>query len=142
MKKYIFFVLLFSVVNNGWAATESIAHNKDVAQCIKKYAESDDECLGDLNDKSENDLKDIYNKKLNELTAFDYTRWWRGSQEQKERMLATYKQNQQDWVQYRNNYCELISTQAQGTHAFTENMLSCVLNMNKIRGDQIRMITP
>ncbi|AUP76159.1 hypothetical protein CWS02_00385 [Enterobacter sp. EA-1] len=102
---------------------------------------SDDECL-DLNDKSENDLKDIYNKKLNELTAFDLHSLVAGVTGTKERMLATYKQNQQDWVQYRNNYCELISTQAQGTHAFTENMLSCVLNMNKIRGDQIRMITP
>lgn len=55
-------------------------------------------------------------------------------------MLATYKQNQKEWLQYRNNYCELVSTQAMGTHAFGEDMLGCVLNMNTLRIDQINKI--
>ncbi|WP_312692770.1 lysozyme inhibitor LprI family protein [Kosakonia sp.] len=142
MKKYFLLILLFFIGNYAFAAADNMTLNQDVAQCIKKYADNDDECLGGLSDTSESDLTAIYHLKLKEISEFDYTRWWRGTPEQKARMLTTFKQNQQDWIQYRNNYCELASTQAQGTHAFTENMLSCVLNMNTIRAQQIRMITP
>ncbi len=141
MKKIIFTTFLVFFANHTWAAVENIAHNKAVEQCVKKYGENNDECLGDIGDKSERDLKLVYEAKLKEISSFDYTRWWMGTQEQKDRLLATYKKNQQDWIQFKNDYCELVSTQAKGTHAFTENMLSCVLNMNDLRREEIRMIT-
>lgn len=140
MKNIILTMLMIFFSNHALAAVGNIAHNKEVEQCVKKYGENNDECLGDISDKSEGDLKKVYEAKLKEISDFDYTRWWMGTQEQKDRLLATYKKNQQDWVQFKNDYCELVSTQAKGTHAFTENMLSCVINMNELRREQIQMI--
>ncbi|WLI78205.1 lysozyme inhibitor LprI family protein [Kosakonia sp. H02] len=142
MKTITLIASLLFFGNSAFAATKSITENKDVSHCAKVYGESDDECLGDLNEKSEKELNDSFNNKLKEITSHDYTRWWRGTQEQKDRMLATYKQNQKEWIQYRNGYCELVSTQAMGTHAFGEDMLGCILNMNKLRIEQINMIKP
>lgn len=140
MKKIIFTILLVLFTQHAWAAVVSFSHNKNVEQCVKEYGENDDECLGDISDKSEQDLKLVYEAKLKEISNFDYTRWWMGTQEQKDRLLATYKKNQQDWIQFKNDYCELVSTQAKGTRAVTENMLSCVINMNELRREQILMI--
>jgi uncharacterized protein YecT (DUF1311 family) len=140
MKKIFLTAFFIFFANHTWAAVGNVAQNKSVDQCVKKYGENDDECLGAISDKSESDLKLVYEAKLKEISDFDYTRWWMGTQEQKDQLLATYKKNQQDWIQFKNDYCELVSTQAKGTHAFTENMLSCVINMNELRSEQIRMI--
>ncbi|MDF7758166.1 DUF1311 domain-containing protein [Kosakonia cowanii] len=140
MKINVFFVALFIFANGAFAASKASFEQKSISHCIEKYGENDDECLEDVNDTSEAALNKAYEAKLKEISSFDYTRWWRGSQEQKDRMLATYKQNQTEWLQYRNNYCELVSTQAMGTHAFGEAMLGCVLNMNTLRIDQINKI--
>lgn len=64
-----------------------------------------------------------------------------GTEEQKDRFISTCKKNQQDWVQYKSDYCELVVTQAKGTLVFTENMLSGVVNMNELRREQILTIT-
>ena len=141
MRIIISAVLLFILVSPCWAVESIISKNKEVELCIKIHGENDDECLSDVSDETERLLADSYSRKLKEITAFDYTRWWRGTAEQKERMLALFKKNQQEWMQYRNDYCDLISTQAQGTHVFTENMLSCIVNMNEARVKEIDNIT-
>lgn len=87
-------------------------------------------------------MNETYNDKLKEIAEFDFTRWWMGTQEQKDRMLEAYKQNQQDWIKYRDNYCELISVPEQGTHLLSEAILSCMVNMNALRINQIEMIKP
>ncbi len=142
ISKIISVALLYFVSNSGWAATDSIAYNARVVECIKKYGENNDECFGELNKKSENRLNEAYNDKLKEIAEFDFTRWWMGTQEQKDRMLEAYKQNQQDWIKYRDNYCELISVPEQGTHLLSEAILSCMVNMNALRINQIEMIKP
>jgi uncharacterized protein YecT (DUF1311 family) len=43
----------------------------------------------------------------------DYTKWWMGSKEQKQSMLSAFKKSQDGWVQYRDNYCQVLTTSEQ-----------------------------
>ena len=132
MKEIILIASLYSISNGAWSAIESIAHNESVVSCVNKYGGNNDECFGEIHKKSESMLTEVYNNKLKEMAAFYFTRWCQ----------EAYKQNQQDWIKYRDNYCELISVTEQGTHSLSEIMLSCMVNMNALRINHIEMIKP
>lgn len=139
MKRFLFLISLCSLYVTA-AATP--LHHPDVERCIKQYGENSDECLGTLNDRSQRALKNAFEAKLSEVNAFDFTRWWRGTQPQKDQMISTLKKNQAAWLSYRDDYCGLVTTADQGTHAFSENMLSCILNMNSEREKALSAIQP
>lgn len=142
MKKIFFLISLLVLQFNAVADSLPILKNKAVENCVAKYGEEDNECLGSLNDKTNTELQNSYNEKLHELEKMDYTKWWMGSKEQKQSMLSAFKKSQDEWVQYRDNYCQVLTTSEQGGHAFGEVMLSCLINMNNNRIAEIKMTNP
>ena len=142
MKKIFLLISLFALQFNVVADSLSILKNKAVENCVAKYGENNDECLGSLNDQTNNELQSIYNEKFHELEKVDYTKWWMGSKEQKQNMLSAFKKSQDEWIQYRDNYCQVLTTSEQGGHAFGEVMLSCLINMNNNRIAEIKITNP
>lgn len=142
MKKIFFLISLLALQFNAVADSLPILKNKAVENCVTKYGEEDSECLGSLNDKTNSELQNSYNEKFHELEKMDYTKWWMGSKEQKQSMLSAFKKSQDEWVQYRDNYCQVLTTSEQGGHAFGEVMLSCLINMNNNRIAEIKMTNP
>lgn len=142
MKKIFFLISLLALQFNAVADLLPILKNKAVESCVTKYGEEDSECLGSLNDKTNTELQNSYNEKFHELEKMDYTKWWMGSKEQKQSMLSAFKKSQDEWVQYRDNYCQVLTTSEQGGHAFGEVMLSCLINMNNNRIAEIKMTNP
>ena len=142
MKKIFFLISLLALQFNAVADSLPILKNKAVENCVTKYGEEDSECLGSLNDKTNTELQNSYNEKFHELEKMDYTKWWMGSKEQKQSMLSAFKKSQDGWIQYRDNYCQVLTTSEQGGHAFGEVMLSCLINMNNNRIAEIKMTNP
>lgn len=138
------FILLPLLAFQFSAIAESlpILKNKAVENCIAKYGEEDDECLGSLNDKTKSELLTVYNEKYHELEKADYTKWWMGTKEQKQNMLSAFNKSQDEWIQYRDNFCQVLTTSEQGGHAFGEVMLSCLINMNNNRITEMKNINP
>ena len=142
MKKIFFLISLLALQFNAVADSLPILKNKAVENCVTKYGEEDSECLGSLNDKTNTELQNSYNEKFHKLEKMDYTKWWMGSKEQKQSMLSAFKKSQDGWIQYRDNYCQVLTTSEQGGHAFGEVMLSCLINMNNNRIAEIKMTNP
>ena len=127
---------------NSLASDLNITENSEVLGCISNYGEENAECFSNLNEKTERKLILSFDSKLTQISNFDYEKWWMGSQEQKEDMISFFKKNQNEWKIYRNNYCQIASTAAENTHSYAGSMLSCIINMNKKRIDEINMINP
>ncbi|EOU9561992.1 lysozyme inhibitor LprI family protein [Cronobacter dublinensis] len=141
MKKIVF---LFStlLISHTLMATDQkdITADNAVDQCLDKYYEFSSECLEDLNDKTEAELKKAYETKLKALERVDYTKWWMGDEDRKKRMIEAFRKSQRDWLTYRDSYCEVATIGEQETHFIGAAWTGCTINMNKRRIKEIQLI--
>ncbi|WP_105664281.1 lysozyme inhibitor LprI family protein [Cronobacter dublinensis] len=141
MKKIVF---LFSalLISHTLMATDQkdITADNAVDQCLDKYYEFSSECLEDLNEKTEAELKKAYETKLKSLERVDYTKWWMGDEDRKKRMIEAFRKSQRDWLTYRDSYCEVATIGEQETHFIGAAWTGCTINMNKRRIKEIQLI--
>ncbi|WP_105660452.1 lysozyme inhibitor LprI family protein [Cronobacter dublinensis] len=141
MKKIAFIISLLLVSYASLAADEKdITADNAVDQCLDKYYEFSSECLEDLNDKTEAELKKAYETKLKSLERVDYTQWWMGDEDRKKRMIEAFRKSQRDWLTYRDGYCEVATIGEQETHFIGAASVGCTINMNKRRIKEIQLI--
>ncbi|WP_336295921.1 lysozyme inhibitor LprI family protein [Cronobacter dublinensis] len=141
MKKIAFIISVLLVSHGSLAADEKdITADDAVDQCLDKYYEFSSECLEDLNEKTEAELKKAYETKLKSLERVDYTKWWMGDEDRKKRMIEAFRKSQRDWLTYRDGYCDVATTAAQGTHFLGAASVGCNINMNKRRIKEIQLI--
>ncbi|STD15766.1 lysozyme inhibitor LprI family protein [Cronobacter sakazakii] len=140
MKRILAIIPLLMIATASLAADEKdITSDNAVDQCLDKYYEFSSECLEDLNDKTEAELKKAYETKLKSLERVDYTKWWMGDEERKKRMIEAFRKSQRDWLTYRDGYCDVATTAAQGTHFLGAASVGCNINMNKRRIKEIQL---
>ncbi|EOC0265634.1 lysozyme inhibitor LprI family protein [Cronobacter dublinensis] len=140
MKKILAIIPLLMIATASLAADEKdITSDNAVDQCLDKYYEFSSECLEDLNDQTEAELKKAYETKLKSLARVDYTKWWMGDEERKKRMIEAFRKSQRDWLTYRDGYCDVATTAAQGTHFLGAASVGCNINMNKRRIKEIQL---
>ncbi|MDI7385985.1 lysozyme inhibitor LprI family protein [Cronobacter dublinensis] len=141
MKKIAFIISVLLVSHGSLAADEKdITADNAVDQCLDKYYEFSSECLEDLNDKTEAELKKAYETKLKSLARVDYTKWWMGDEDRKKRMIEAFRKSQRDWLTYRDSYCEVATIGKQETHFIGAAWTGCTINMNKRRIKEIQLI--
>ncbi|MEX5384172.1 lysozyme inhibitor LprI family protein [Cronobacter sp. JZ38] len=141
MKRILAIIPLLMIATASLAADEKdITSDNAVDQCLDKYYEFSSECLEDLNDKTEAELKKAYETKLKSLERVDYTKWWMGDEDRKKRMIEAFRKSQRDWLTYRDGYCDVATTAAQGTHFLGAASVGCNINMNKRRIKEIQLI--
>ncbi|EPE7491617.1 lysozyme inhibitor LprI family protein [Cronobacter universalis] len=140
MKRILAIIPLLMIATASLAADEKdITADNAVDQCLDKYYEFSSECLEDLNDKTEAELKKAYETKLKSLERVDYTKWWMGDEDRKKRMIEAFRKSQRDWLTYRDGYCDVATTAAQGTHFLGAASVGCNINMNKRRIKEIQL---
>ncbi|EOC1455078.1 lysozyme inhibitor LprI family protein [Cronobacter sakazakii] len=140
MKRIMAIIPLLMIATASLAADEKdITSDNAVDQCLDKYYEFSSECLEDLNDKTEAELKKAYETKLKSLERVDYTKWWMGDEDRKKRMIEAFRKSQRDWLAYRDGYCDVATTAAQGTHFLGAASVGCNINMNKRRIKEIQL---
>ncbi|EMA8649976.1 lysozyme inhibitor LprI family protein [Cronobacter sakazakii] len=140
MKRILVIIPLLMIATASLAADEKdITSDNAVDQCLDKYYEFSSECLEDLNDKTEAELKKAYETKLKSLERVDYTKWWMGDEDRKKRMIEAFRKSQRDWLTYRDGYCDVATTAAQGTHFLGAASVGCNINMNKRRIKEIQL---
>ncbi|NCH34065.1 lysozyme inhibitor LprI family protein [Cronobacter sakazakii] len=140
MKRIMAIIPLLMIATASLAADKKdITSDNAVDQCLDKYYEFSSECLEDLNDKTEAELKKAYETKLKSLERVDYTKWWMGDEDRKKRMIEAFRKSQRDWLTYRDGYCDVATTAAQGTHFLGAASVGCNINMNKRRIKEIQL---
>ncbi|NUW63343.1 DUF1311 domain-containing protein [Cronobacter sakazakii] len=140
MKRILAIIPALMIATASLAADEKdITTDNAVDQCLDKYYEFSSECLEDLNDKTEAELKKAYETKLKSLERVDYTKWWMGDEDRKKRMIEAFRKSQRDWLTYRDGYCDVATTAAQGTHFLGAASVGCNINMNKRRIKEIQL---
>ncbi|WP_105645364.1 lysozyme inhibitor LprI family protein [Cronobacter malonaticus] len=140
MKRILAIIPLLMIATASLAADEKdITSDNAVDQCLDKYYEFSSECLEDLNDKTEAELKKAYETKLKSLERVDYTKWWMGDEDRKKMMIEAFRKSQRDWLTYRDGYCDVATTAAQGTHFLGAASVGCNINMNKRRIKEIQL---
>ncbi|ELY2857172.1 lysozyme inhibitor LprI family protein [Cronobacter dublinensis] len=140
MKKIAFIISMLLFSHASLAADEKdITADNAVDQCLDKYYEFSSECLEDLNEKTEAELKKAYETKLKALERVDYTKWWMGDEDRKKRMIEAFRKSQRDWLTYRDSYCEVATIGEQETHFIGAAWTGCTINMNKRRIKEIQL---
>ncbi|EMA8649974.1 lysozyme inhibitor LprI family protein [Cronobacter sakazakii] len=140
MKKIVFLFSTLLLSHTLMAADQKdITADNAVDQCLDKYYEFSSECLEDLNDKTEAELKKAYETKLKSLERVDYTKWWMGDEDRKKRMIEAFRKSQRDWLTYRDSYCEVATIGEQETHFIGAAWTGCTINMNKRRIKEIQL---
>ncbi|EPF4654810.1 lysozyme inhibitor LprI family protein [Cronobacter sakazakii] len=141
MKKIVFLFSTLLLSHTLMAADQKdITADYAVDQCLDKYYEFSSECLEDLNDKTEAELKKAYETKLKSLERVDYTKWWMGDEDRRKRMIEAFRKSQRDWLTYRDSYCEVATIGEQETHFIGAASVGCNINMNKRRIKEIQLI--
>ncbi|EPE2232071.1 lysozyme inhibitor LprI family protein [Cronobacter turicensis] len=139
MKKFVFLFSTLLISHTLMAADQKdITADNAVDQCLDKYYEFSSECLEDLNEKTEAELKKAYETKLKALERVDYTKWWMGDEDRKKRMIEAFRKSQRDWLTYRDSYCEVATIGEQETHFIGAAWTGCTINMNKRRIKEIQ----
>ncbi|ELY4258644.1 DUF1311 domain-containing protein [Cronobacter sakazakii] len=140
MKKIVFLFSTLLLSHTLMAANQKdITADNAVDQCLDKYYEFSSECLEDLNDKTEAELKKAYETKLKSLERVDYTTWWMGDEDCKKRMIEAFRKSQRDWLTYRDGYCDVATIGEQETHFIGAAWTGCTINMNKRRIKEIQL---
>ncbi|EKK5270841.1 DUF1311 domain-containing protein [Cronobacter dublinensis] len=140
MKKIAFLFSTLLISHTLMAADQKdITADNAVDQCLDKYYEFSSECLEDLNEKTEAELKKAYETKLKSLERVDYTKWWMGDEDRKKRMIEAFRKSQRDWLTYRDSYCEVATIGEQETHFIGAAWTGCTINMNKRRIKEIQL---
>ncbi|WP_105746320.1 lysozyme inhibitor LprI family protein [Cronobacter dublinensis] len=140
MKKIAFLFSTLLISHTLMAVDQKdITADNAVDQCLDKYYEFSSECLEDLNEKTEAELKKAYETKLKSLERVDYTKWWMGDEDRKKRMIEAFRKSQRDWLTYRDSYCEVATIGEQETHFIGAAWTGCTINMNKRRIKEIQL---
>ncbi|ELQ5995758.1 DUF1311 domain-containing protein [Cronobacter dublinensis] len=140
MKKIAFLFSTLLISHTLMAVDQKdITADNAVGQCLDKYYEFSSECLEDLNDKTEAELKKAYETKLKALERVDYTKWWMGDEDRKKRMIEAFRKSQRDWLTYRDSYCKVATIGEQETHFIGAAWTGCTINMNKRRIKEIQL---
>ncbi|WP_105645362.1 lysozyme inhibitor LprI family protein [Cronobacter malonaticus] len=140
MKKIVFLFSTLLISHTLMAADQKdITADNAVDQCLDRYYEFSSECLEDLNDKTEAELKKAYETKLKALERVDYTKWWMGDEDRKKRMIEAFRKSQRGWLTYRDSYCEVATIGEQETHFIGAAWTGCTINMNKRRIKEIQL---
>ncbi|EKY3233970.1 DUF1311 domain-containing protein [Cronobacter malonaticus] len=138
MRKTVFLVSTLLISHTLMAADQKdITADNAVDQCLDRYYEFSSECLEDLNEKTEAELKKAYETKLKALERVDYTKWWMGDEDRKKRMIEAFRKSQRGWLTYRDSYCEVATIGEQETHFIGAAWTGCTINMNKRRIKEI-----
>ncbi|ALB53921.1 lysozyme inhibitor LprI family protein [Cronobacter universalis] len=141
MKKIVFLFSTLLISHTLMAADQKdITADNAVDQCLDRYYEFSSECLEDLNEKTEAELKKAYETKLKALERVDYTKWWMGDEDRKKRMIEAFRKSQRGWLTYRDSYCEVATIGEQETHFIGAAWTGCTINMNKRRIKEIQLI--
>ncbi|EPN9529473.1 lysozyme inhibitor LprI family protein [Cronobacter malonaticus] len=141
MKKTVYIISLLLVSHASLAVNKKdITYDNVVDQCLDKYYEFSSECLEDLNEKTEAELKKAYETKLKSLGRVDYTKWWMGDEDRKKRMIELFKRSQAEWLKYRDDYCGVAVAEAASTHYLGNAATACNINMNRQRIKEIQML--
>lgn len=134
MKRILAIIPLLMIATASLAADEKdITSDNAVDQCLDKYYEFSSECLEDLNDKTEAELKKAYETKLKSLERVDYTKWWMGDEDRKKRIIELFKRSQAEWLRYRDDYCVVAVAEAASTHYLGNAATAYNINMNRQR---------
>lgn len=151
MKKYNFrtvspLLLLFLPLLCREALAKDIPHtdllsNQGVEKCAAKPDEESDDCSDKLIQNSDDNLKNSFRKKLEEIESANYSQWWMGSEEQRKTMSADFASSQKAWEQYKLTYCKSAAAPYENTHGYGDTLSSCFINMNQKRIAEINMIT-
>ncbi|EOL9013294.1 lysozyme inhibitor LprI family protein [Cronobacter malonaticus] len=140
MKKIVFLFSTLLISHTLMAADQKdITADNAVDQCLDRYYEFSSECLEDLNEKTEAELKKAYETKLKALERVDYTKWWMGDEDRKKRMIEAFRKSQRGWLTYRDSYCEVATIGEQETHFIGAAWTGCTINMNKRRIKEIQL---
>ncbi|ELY4605772.1 lysozyme inhibitor LprI family protein [Cronobacter turicensis] len=140
MKKIVFLFSTLLISHTLMAIDQKdITADNAVDQCLDKYYEFSSECLEDLNEKTEAELKKAYETKLKALERVDYTKWWMGDEDRKKRMIEAFRKSQRDWLTHRDSYCEVATIGEQETHFIGAAWTGCTINMNKRRIKEIQL---
>ncbi|ELY4033930.1 lysozyme inhibitor LprI family protein [Cronobacter sakazakii] len=140
MKRILAIIPALMIATASLAADEKdITADNAVDQCLDKYYEFSSECLEDLNEKTEAELKKAYETKLKSLERVDYNKWWMGDKDRKKRMIEAFRKSQRDWLTYRDSYCDVATIGEQETHFIGAASVGCNINMNKRRIKEIQL---
>ncbi|EQA5671870.1 lysozyme inhibitor LprI family protein [Cronobacter malonaticus] len=141
MKRILAIIPALMIATASLAADEKdITADNAVDQCLDRYYEFSSECLEDLNEKTEAELKKAYETKLKALERVDYTKWWMGDEDRKKRMIELFKRSQAEWLRYRDDYCGVAVAEAASTHYLGNAATACNINMNRQRIKEIQML--
>ena len=75
---------------------------------------------------------------LDQLTILRNER--QAHQYRKKLMIDTFKKSQSEWLKYRDDYCNVATTDAQATHFLGAAFTGCNINMNNRRINEIQII--
>lgn len=121
---------------------EEITHSAAADACIKQAGENSSDCLEAAGLASDNQLRQAFDAKITELQNFDYTRWPQGDEARRTQMVEALKISQQQWTEARDAFCTAASASAAGTPWLSAHALSCVMNMNQRRTEELALIHP
>lgn len=142
MKNLINSALLMLALNPLCAQADEITRSAATDACTLQTGENSGECLEATGLASDNALKQAFNAKVTELQNFDYTRWPQGDEARRTQMVEALKISQQQWTDARDAFCTAASASAAGTPWLAAHALSCVINMNQRREQELALIHP
>ncbi|ELY4372356.1 DUF1311 domain-containing protein [Cronobacter sakazakii] len=142
MKNLINSALLVLALNPLCALAVEITRSAAAEACTQQAGENSGECLEAAGMASDNALKQAFNAKVTELQNFDYTRCPQGDEARRTQMVEALKISQQQWTDARDAFCTAASASAAGTPWLAAHALSCVINMNQRRVEELALIHP
>jgi len=144
MKNYKTYMVLIGFISTCAYAeeipTSKILENKEVDFCLSQFGERNTDCIDSIREKSDSRLKELFNNKLKNISSSDYTQWWMGSKEQRDDIIKDFNASQNSWEAYKVSYCRAASGVDQNTHGYTQELISCYLNMNNRRIEEINLM--
>ncbi|ELQ5995125.1 lysozyme inhibitor LprI family protein [Cronobacter dublinensis] len=142
MKSLLKTVLLAVALNPLYAQADDITRSAAADACLKQAGENSADCLEAAGLASDNQLKEAFNAKITALQNFDYTRWPQGDEARRTQMVEALQASQQQWTAARDAFCTAASASAAGTPWLAAHALSCVINMNQRRIEELTLIQP
>ncbi|EPU0991420.1 lysozyme inhibitor LprI family protein [Cronobacter turicensis] len=142
MKYLMNTALLALLLSPLCAQADEITRSAAADACGQQAGENGSECLEAAGLESDNQLKQAFNAKVTELQNFDYTRWPQGDEARRTQMVEALKLSQQQWTDARDAFCMAASASAAGTPWLAAHALSCVINMNQRRVQELALIHP
>lgn len=135
-------VLLVLALSPLCAQADDITRSAATDACLKQAGEHSADCLEAAGLASDNQLRQAFSAKITALQNFDYTRWPQGDEARRTQMVEALQVSQQQWTAARDAFCTAASASAAGTPWLAAHALSCVINMNARRTEELALIQP